>query len=88
MRILITGGSSDIGRAIALRRLKLGDEVVITASSLESLEGAKKSFSDAGFKVDGFVFDLRNPSTCEADLMAALEKGVDSLILNAATRLP
>jgi 3-oxoacyl-[acyl-carrier protein] reductase len=88
MKILITGGSSDIGRAIALRRLRLGDEIVITASSEESLGEAVRGFATEGFKVDGFVFDLRNPVLSAEALDRVLAAGVDGLILNAATRLP
>ncbi|HVK61279.1 MAG TPA: SDR family oxidoreductase [Bdellovibrionales bacterium] len=88
MRILITGGSSDIGRAIALRRLRLGDEVFVTASSVETLTEAQAAFAASGFTVDGFVFDLRNPASASEELDRVLAKGIDGLVLNAATRLP
>ncbi len=88
MRILITGGSSDIGQAIVTRRLQMGDQVVITTSSQESLEGTKSEFAAKGFHIDGFVFDLNNPSKSADDLQKILDAGLDAVILNAATRQP
>lgn len=88
MRILITGGSSDIGQAIVKRRLEGGDQVFITTSSQESLDKTKQEFADQGLSIDGFVFDLNEPSKCDSELQKVLALGLDALILNAATRQP
>lgn len=88
MRILITGGSSEIGQAIVKRRLEGGDQVFITTSSQESLDKTKQEFADQGLSIDGFVFDLNEPSKCSSELQKVLASGLDALILNAATRQP
>lgn len=88
MRILITGGSSDIGRAIIKRRLQQGDEVVTTASSAASLAETLADFANEGLKVEGFVFDLNQPQQSSGDLQKILSQGLDGLILNAFTRQP
>lgn len=86
MRVLVTGGGSDIGHAIAARRLALGDRVIITASSAASLEQAMTRYQ--GLDVDGLVFDLAQPEPSAADLDRVLEGGVDALVLSACTRRP
>src|SRR4051812_4275055 len=78
MRVLITGGSSDIGGAIAARRQKLGDEVLVTASSDASL---KKS------RLEGFAFDLAHLTAAAKALDRMLADGIDALVLNAASRV-
>ena len=88
MRILITGGGSDIGCAIAARRLALGDSVIITASSAASLEQARTRYRAQGLDVDGVVFDLAQPEHSAGDLDRLLAGGVDGLVLNAWTRRP
>ena len=87
MKLLITGGSSDISQALTKRRLKMGDQVIITASTDKSLKETLKVYQDAGLKVTGLVFDLADPSASKTDLEALLEKGLDGVILNAASRV-
>ena len=87
MRLLITGGSSDIGRAIAARRLKAGDHVTVTCSSAKSLEATLKSYKADGLAASGLVFDLANPSDAESALKRYLADGIDALVLNAASRV-
>lgn len=86
MKICITGGGSDIARAIALRRLKMGDEIVITCSSEETLEKSLAFFREIGHAtVSGFVHKLETPETSDEALSPFLKQGIDALILNAAT---
>ena len=87
MKILITGGSSDIARAIAKRRVHLGDEVIITSSSESSLKQTLRSYQEAGMKIDGFVFDFARPEKSSTALQAVLKKGLDAVIFNAFTRV-
>lgn len=84
MRVWVTGGSSEIGKAIVKSRLDLGDQVVITASTAESLEETLADYKKDNLKVSGVVFSLENPSREEIE--KELAKGVDALVLNAATR--
>lgn len=96
MRVLVTGGGSDIGLAIVQRRLALGDEVIITGSSRASLDQALARFharepaaaDQAPRKLSGLVFDLRQPEASADAIAAVLERGVDGLVLNAWTRRP
>jgi NAD(P)-dependent dehydrogenase (short-subunit alcohol dehydrogenase family) len=88
MRVLVTGGSSDIARSIVRRRLELGDEVVITASSAESLARCLEAYGQAGLRVRGLVFDLASPQASEAELAALAAEGLQALVLNAWTRRP
>ncbi len=81
MRILITGGKSEIGTVIAEHRLSKGDEVVVTSSS-----GLGSDFLSG--RVDVLKFDLGNPQASESDLAAELKKGFDAVILNAASKTP
>lgn len=88
MRVLITGGRSDIGCAIAARRIARGDDVVITASSAASLPQALGRLAEHGHVARGIVLDLARPEASSDEIGALLEGGVDALVLNAWTRRP
>jgi 3-oxoacyl-[acyl-carrier protein] reductase len=88
MRILITGGASEIAEAIAKRRFAAGDEIIITASSQTSLDKVMANYKKIEIPVEGFVFDLENPTAAESSLEKILSKRLDALILNAASRIP
>ncbi len=88
MKICITGGGSDIARSIAIRRLKMGNEIIITASSSESLQKSLTFFKENGYpQVVGFVYQLENPNASEAAIQTFLKSGIDGLILNASTQV-
>lgn len=88
MRILITGGSSDIASAIVEDRVKKGDTVVFTASTAESLERTLSQYAALGPSVAGFVFDFACPEESLEALTPFLNDGIDALILNAFERVP
>ena len=85
MRILITGGSSEIGQAIAKRFARPGNEIFYTASSPKTLEVCEKAYTEAKIPARGLVLRLDRTSEPSAEATALLEKGVDALILNAAS---
>lgn len=87
MNLLITGGSSDIAQAVAKRRIGMGDNIIITASSEQSLSQTLESYQQKNMKVSGFVYDFSQPESCEKDLEALLQNPLDGLILNAFTRV-
>ncbi|WP_298627285.1 SDR family NAD(P)-dependent oxidoreductase [uncultured Legionella sp.] len=87
MNLLITGGSSDIAQAIAKRRLEMGDSIIITASSEQSLNQTLELYHQKKMKVSGFVYDFTQPESCEKDLETLLQNPIDGLVLNAFTRV-
>lgn len=82
MKVLITGGGSEISRAMIERRLALGDEVVFTSSSQESLKDTLEYFSG---KAKGLIFDLADPEASVATL-APHVAGLEALVLCAFTK--
>lgn len=87
MRILITGGSSDIAQAVARRRAALGDEIVVTASSQKSLDDSLAKLKGDGIAAEGFVFEFSRPSDSDKALQEQLNRGLDAVVLNAFTPL-
>lgn len=59
-RILITGGSSGIGRAAALALASPDNELVLVGRRTEELEKVAEECSQAGGFVDPFPYDLTN----------------------------
>ncbi len=78
MKILITGGSSEIAKVIVAHRSQMGDSCYITASSDESLEKCKVDYLKANIPFQGFVFNFSDPNPQMKDF--------DAVILNAATK--
>lgn len=88
MRILLTGGSSDLAKAIVRHRTELGDELIISASNEESLNTCLEEYARQNLKVSGFVYSFESPEQSEDDLSKLLATPLDGLILNAFTRVP
>lgn len=82
MKILVTGGGSEISRSMIERRLALGDEVVFTSSSQESLDETRAYFSG---KAEGLLFDLENPEK-SLQVLAAKTQDFQALVLCAFTK--
>jgi NAD(P)-dependent dehydrogenase (short-subunit alcohol dehydrogenase family) len=85
-RILITGGGSGLGAAVARRFVELGAELIICGRRLELLEQtAAKLRGDLGGKVTAVQCDIRDGAAVEAMMDAAWrEAPIDILINNAA----
>ena len=83
--VLVSGGGSGIGRAIAWLMARLGAQVTICGRSVERLEAAVKAMSDRGLSVWGQPCDIRD----EAEVGALFESAcgrfgqLDVLINNA-----
>ncbi len=85
-RILVTGGGSGLGAAIARRFVELGAELIICGRRLELLEAtAARLRSDPGGKVAAIRCDIRDGAAVDA-MMEAIwrEKPIDVLVNNAA----
>jgi NAD(P)-dependent dehydrogenase (short-subunit alcohol dehydrogenase family) len=85
-RILVTGGGSGLGAAMARRFVELGAELIICGRRLELLEAtAAQLRSDPGGKVAAIRCDIRDGASVDA-MMEAIwrEKPIDVLVNNAA----
>ncbi|MEK7354980.1 MAG: SDR family oxidoreductase [Bdellovibrionota bacterium] len=82
MKVLVTGGRSEIGQAIARKRRARGDEVAVTAGTAATLDECRKIYEGSG--ILAHLFDLENPVAGSENLLAWLASGVDGVVLNAA----
>lgn len=84
--IIITGGSSGMGKAIAARLCAEGANVVITGRNVDRLNKAKEEIEKQKGQVLMFPMDVREREQVEAMVHKAIEKygKVDHLINNAA----
>ena len=84
-RVLITGGSAGIGKAIALRLAKAGAKTLIVARDVEKLELAREEFSVQGLEVETYSADISDEPQCAAliEKILAEHGGIDILVNNA-----
>jgi NAD(P)-dependent dehydrogenase (short-subunit alcohol dehydrogenase family) len=83
--VLITGGSSGIGLAAALKLAAADGVVIIAARDPVKLETAQREAKRRGLSLVAKVADITEPSQCDALVkwIAAEHGGVDILINNA-----
>ena len=83
--VLITGGSSGIGKAAAIKIAEAGGKVVIAARGEEELEATRKEICDAGHLCFAFKADLADLDSCDSliEQVSKQHGGVDILINNA-----
>lgn len=83
---IITGGSSGMGKAMALRFAKEGAHVVITGRTYETLEVTKREIMEIGLEPLLIVMDVRNPDEVEAMVEKTVQHfgTIDYLVNNAA----
>lgn len=85
--IIITGGGSGLGKAMATELSKLGAHVAITSRDLNKLEKSATEISETtGGKVAAIRCDVTNPDEVDEMVAGVLEKfgAIDHLINNAA----
>jgi sorbose reductase len=84
-RALVTGGSSGIGRKVALAYVEAGAEVAIAARHSETLEEVAAELTAAGGKVVAIRCDVTQPDqvTQMLETMTAELGGVDIAVCNA-----
>eukprot|EP01024_Parvocaulis_polyphysoides_P051807 TRINITY_DN5107_c0_g2_i7.p1 TRINITY_DN5107_c0_g2~~TRINITY_DN5107_c0_g2_i7.p1 ORF type:complete len:273 (+),score=33.76 TRINITY_DN5107_c0_g2_i7:126-944(+) len=82
-RVLVTGGSSGIGRATALAFSKNGATVTIIARTVSKMEATVKEFTTKGYYAPA---DLTKPDEIKRAVVEAIDKmgGIDILINNGA----
>lgn len=83
--VIITGASSGIGEAVALRLAKNGAAVVLGARRVERLQSLAAQIEAEGGKVSAFPCDVTKRSDLEKIAAHALEKfgSIDALVNNA-----
>jgi NAD(P)-dependent dehydrogenase (short-subunit alcohol dehydrogenase family) len=83
--VVVTGGSSGIGHATALKLAEAGAKVLIVARDPEKLEATRKEIADAGGRCFTYSCDLADMSAIEgtAKQILADHGTVDYLINNA-----
>ena len=84
--IVITGGSSGMGKGMATRFAKEGAYVVITGRTLERLEETKKEIEQFDGQVLSVQMDVRNEENIKEMIKQIDEKygRIDALVNNAA----
>lgn len=87
MRFLITGGRSEIGKASARALYRAGHEIIVTASTEESLSQLQSEFFKEDIQSEYLLFNFIDYEKSSEALEALLVKPIDSLILNACTKL-
>lgn len=83
--ILITGGTGKFGRALTSHFLSVGDDVVVTCRTDESLQKLGAEHASAGNKLSGIKVDLTDPGAIKT-LLAQLDAqnfSPDCLVNNA-----
>jgi 3-hydroxy acid dehydrogenase/malonic semialdehyde reductase len=85
-RVLITGGTTGIGRAIAIELAKAGAKVFIFGRHQPELDDALRALAEIDGDVDGMTADQSKPEDVKAvfDKAEAFLGGFDAVIANAA----
>ena len=89
-RVLVTGGGSGLGKAMAWLFGRLGAKVLIAARRPEQLEAAAAPMRDAGLAIETALCNIRDPASVEALFAGpvAVGGGIDILINNAGGQYP
>lgn len=84
--IIITGGSSGMGKAMAKSLVNNGASVLITGRNQERLESTVAELQSLGGEISSFQMDVRNPEQVEQMVEVAHQcfGRIDGLINNAA----
>lgn len=88
--VLITGGGTGLGKAIASEFARLGAAIMIASRSAEHLEAGQAAMEDLGAEVVTAVCDIRDPESVAAAFDVAEDAfGLpDVLVNNAAANFP
>ena len=84
-RVLVTGGSAGIGKAIALRLAQAGAKTSIVARDVDRLKVARAEFAALGLEVATYSGDISDAERCAALIEEILgeQGGIDVLVNNA-----
>ncbi|HKN30114.1 MAG TPA: SDR family oxidoreductase [Roseiarcus sp.] len=84
-RVLVTGGSAGIGKAISRRLAQAGAKTLIVARDAEKLDRTREEFSAQGLEVETYSADISDPAQCAAFIQRIIGEhgGIDILVNNA-----
>ena len=84
--VIVTGGSSGIGKAMAIKFATEGANVVITGRNAERLQEAEKEFESLSGQVKTIQMDVRDPEQVQKTVDQTIERfgKIDFLVNNAA----
>ena len=83
--ILITGGSSGIGKAAAIELHKQGATVILQARNKEKLQAATKEVDPSGNRVSYYSTDLTDPEAVKSSAEEIIKnEGLPDVIINSA----
>jgi short-subunit dehydrogenase len=84
-RVLLTGASSGIGRALALELARAGAKQVLVARQLDKLEEVRSEIESLGGEAAVCAGDVTDPTVCQIALERCRDhyRGIDVLINNA-----
>ncbi|MEU0937379.1 SDR family NAD(P)-dependent oxidoreductase, partial [Embleya sp. NPDC005971] len=88
--VLVTGGGTGLGKAIATEYARLGADIVVAGRKAEHLAAAREHLAGLGARIATATCDIREPAEIEAAFDAAVDTfGLpDVLINNAAANFP
>ena len=83
--VIITGGSSGIGRALAEKFGSHGSKILVTGRNKEQLDNTVQDLQSKGITIEGFVSDVSLENDNKQMAMEAIKKfgTIDVLINNA-----
>ena len=79
MKLLVTGGSSDLAKAIIAHRSQIGDECYFTASSPESLKKTQDFYDENKISAKGLIYNFSDKKIEKTEF--------DGVVLNAAAKM-
>jgi len=83
--ILITGGSSGIGKAAAIQLYKQGAKIILQARNLEKLKNAAHEIDPSGNRVSYYSTDLTDQASVESSAQKIIEnEGLPDVVINSA----
>ena len=76
--VLVTGGSSGIGKEVAREALKLGANVTIVARNTDKLNSALLELRETSSKVSKLALDVSDNDTSSEEIRRILQENIDS----------